>query len=318
MRNLLIGFLLSLAGPALAQPSPSPFYDEAGSGVTSGGEATGDITLGAYDLYLDVGSKAYFDGDQATPNDYIYASANGVLDVVAAGGYRLRALAAGVEINNSLVLRWGSDRAVVSSPADGNILLTDAAGTDFGLLQLGGTTNAFPAIRRSATGLQLRLADNSAYTSLTLSSLAAESTVYTYSAKGARTTVTDPDNNAESVTFAANPGDASKVTTGTAIPDGCYLIGVTTRVTTAGTNCSGYHVGISGGGDDDQFGADIAVTAGTTSDNTDVTATFANPVLADKEIVITGTDGAGGATNCYDLVVAITTHCLSVSAATSN
>lgn len=47
-----------------------------------------------------------------------------------------------------------------------NILLTDAAETAFGLLQLGGTSSSFPAIKRSTTGLEVKLADDSAYTTI--------------------------------------------------------------------------------------------------------------------------------------------------------
>ena len=46
---------------------------------------------------------------------------------------------------------------------DGNMRLTNNAGTDFGRLQLGGTTNLFPALKRSSTTVQARLADDSAF-----------------------------------------------------------------------------------------------------------------------------------------------------------
>lgn len=121
----------------------------------------------------------------------------------------------------------------------------------------------------------------------------------------------------ESVTFAGNPGDATKSTTGSALPDGAWVVGVTYRVTTAGTNCGGFDIGPAAG-DDDLYGSDIAVSANTTGDNTDATATWANPILANTEITVTGTNGAGVATNCFDMVVAITTHYFDVSAATSN
>lgn len=67
-------------------------------------------------------------------------------------------------------LKW-TGRASMFSPADGNIELTNAAAADFGLLQFGGTTSSFPAIKRSTTALRLRLADDSADAALTLSTL---------------------------------------------------------------------------------------------------------------------------------------------------
>lgn len=54
-------------------------------------------------------------------------------------------------------------RSRISSPADSQILLRNAAANNFSMLLLGGTTSAFPAIKRSGTILQARLADDSAY-----------------------------------------------------------------------------------------------------------------------------------------------------------
>lgn len=52
-------------------------------------------------------------------------------------------------------------RSCLSSPADGQILMTNNAGTDFARLQFGGTTSAFPALKRNGALLQIRLADDS-------------------------------------------------------------------------------------------------------------------------------------------------------------
>lgn len=59
---------------------------------------------------------------------------------------------------------------VITSDADGNITFTNALGTSFGLLKFGGTTNAFPALKRVTTSLQARLADDSAFTLFSASS----------------------------------------------------------------------------------------------------------------------------------------------------
>lgn len=59
---------------------------------------------------------------------------------------------------------YWTGRSVLTSPANGNIRLTNQAGTDFGLAQFGGTTSSFPALKRSTTGLIARLADDSADT----------------------------------------------------------------------------------------------------------------------------------------------------------
>lgn len=54
-----------------------------------------------------------------------------------------------------------STRLNISAPSDGVALLQNAAVNDFGRLQFGGTTSSFPALKRSTTELQVRLADDS-------------------------------------------------------------------------------------------------------------------------------------------------------------
>ena len=60
------------------------------------------------------------------------------------------------------VILW-STRSRMYSDADGNIRITNTSQTDFGRLQFGGTTSSFPALKRSSTTLQVRLADDSAF-----------------------------------------------------------------------------------------------------------------------------------------------------------
>jgi hypothetical protein len=55
-------------------------------------------------------------------------------------------------------------RTQLRSSADGLLTLLNNAQTDFGRIMLGGTTSSFPAIKRSSTALQGRLADDSAFT----------------------------------------------------------------------------------------------------------------------------------------------------------
>jgi hypothetical protein len=69
------------------------------------------------------------------------------------------------EVGAAQPLLWVG-RSYVYSPADGNILVQNNANTDFGRLQFGGTTSSFPALKRSSTTLQVRLADDSAFASV--------------------------------------------------------------------------------------------------------------------------------------------------------
>lgn len=57
-------------------------------------------------------------------------------------------------------------RSSMQSPVDGNLLFRDSTAATFGLLQLGGTTSSFPALKRSTTILVARLADDSANTNI--------------------------------------------------------------------------------------------------------------------------------------------------------
>lgn len=52
----------------------------------------------------------------------------------------------------------------INPVSNGVAFLSDNTGVNFGRLQLGGTTSAFPAIKRSAATLQARLADDTGFT----------------------------------------------------------------------------------------------------------------------------------------------------------
>lgn len=68
--------------------------------------------------------------------------------------------------NANAFLLW-TGRSNISSPTNGNVCLKNQAGTSFGLLQLGGVTNSFGALKLVGAGLSARLADDSADTTLT-------------------------------------------------------------------------------------------------------------------------------------------------------
>lgn len=68
----------------------------------------------------------------------------------------------GVTVQAGATVRWGSTRSIMSSPADGVSLLTNAAATGFTRLDFGGTTSSFPAFQISGTTLIAGLADGTA------------------------------------------------------------------------------------------------------------------------------------------------------------
>lgn len=57
----------------------------------------------------------------------------------------------------------------ITAPADGQLLLQNHAGTDAAAILMGGTTASFPALKRNATNLEIKLADDSAYTGVVAS-----------------------------------------------------------------------------------------------------------------------------------------------------
>jgi hypothetical protein len=59
-----------------------------------------------------------------------------------------------------------TNRTILRSEADGVLKLSNWLETDFSRLQFGGTTSSFPALKRSTTSLQVRLADDSAFTNV--------------------------------------------------------------------------------------------------------------------------------------------------------
>lgn len=69
-----------------------------------------------------------------------------------------------VNVGASNVLGWGADRARLFAPTASVIRILPTSGD--ARLNLGGDTSSFPALKRSTTSLQARLADDSAFTNI--------------------------------------------------------------------------------------------------------------------------------------------------------
>lgn len=83
---------------------------------------------------------------------------------------------AGTLIRSGSTIQFGAQTTFLNG-GDGILAILNGAQTDFNRLQLGGVTSSFPAIKRSAAGIELRLGDDSARTSLTGSAINATGTV---------------------------------------------------------------------------------------------------------------------------------------------
>jgi hypothetical protein len=97
---------------------------------------------------------------------HLLAAADNTYDIGASGASRPRNVYVGssIQCGTSSFLGWAG-RAKIYSPSGSNnvIQLLNNAENDFNLLILGLATSAFPAIKRSTTYLQARLADDSAF-----------------------------------------------------------------------------------------------------------------------------------------------------------
>lgn len=185
-----------------------------------------------------------------------------------------------------------------------SLTATDSPRLVFASANINADTSAWGSIQTSSTGGEFKfyLKDGDEFQ-------------FSSALVGAGNQATSIIHTAEILTFAPNPGEASKTTTVTAIPDGAVLLGVSTRVLGTGTNCAGMSIG--DGADVDLWGADQSVTAGGTTDNSDATAQWNNPQLNSSEITITGTDGAGTPTNCFNLSVRVVSHYMLLTAPTN-
>jgi hypothetical protein len=86
---------------------------------------------------------------------------------------RLGALTAEGITSNSNIIAAGTasyqwlSRSRMNSPSDGVITLLNNGSTDFSRLQFGGTTNAFPAIKRNGAGIDFVLASDTGFCGIT-------------------------------------------------------------------------------------------------------------------------------------------------------
>jgi len=132
--------------------------------LAGAGGATSMFSIDKTGVVISASSITSAGGNFVTPNAYILT---GVWTVNTAN------------MRSGSGIYWGwssaadnsaaSDTTLLRGGAAGTLILGNAgASTDFNRLMFGGTTSAFPAIKRSAATLQVRLADDSAFGSLSV------------------------------------------------------------------------------------------------------------------------------------------------------
>jgi hypothetical protein len=109
---------------------------------------------------------------------HLLAFADATYDIGASGATRPRhiyavnitteSITASVNVigSGSVIVGSGVNSIKVTNPAAGIALLDTFTTGSFNRLQFGGTTSSFPALKRSTTSLQVRLADDSAFTNI--------------------------------------------------------------------------------------------------------------------------------------------------------
>lgn len=103
-------------------------------------------------------------------NGHLTANSDNSYDIGASGATRPRHVyvgtnvAAGGNVSAGNTSGFATGRMLLNTPDNNGVVkIGNAAGTDFDRLQFGGTTSSFPALKRSTTILQARLADDSAF-----------------------------------------------------------------------------------------------------------------------------------------------------------
>lgn len=125
------------------------------SAIDESGTASTDIDLSGFRLFdsedeCNLGTAAVAGSATTAGADCIFGARLEVDGALFADG--------GITLPSTGVFNWAS-RTQLSATADGNLLFRNAAGTNSGLLQFGGTTVFFPALRNSGGYLQLITAD---------------------------------------------------------------------------------------------------------------------------------------------------------------
>lgn len=120
-----------------------------------------------------------------------------IADSMSVSGGGLTVSGGNIETGGASILGFTSSSRIWA-PSNNNLRVSNNAGTDFSLLMFGGTTSSFPALKRSTTSLQARLADDSSYAAFAANTVQS-ATVYTVAtlptcnggAEGTRAAVSD-------------------------------------------------------------------------------------------------------------------------------
>jgi hypothetical protein len=318
MRLFLIILSLSLCFISLTVKAQTPNPQSPVGDIQSGfspGNITVDLCFNP-DSSLDIGAAA-----SCRPRD-VYIGRNLELDVASIiqffGRIGIRSDAV-----NQLTLFDGANGVRLTLTGAGSATLRNLADTTDASLQLFSSIYGTVANLTSSGSFQMGSAFQLQWSSNVAFSGAKDLMITRYGAGGIEITYPNTGKNVktvvrndpEVVTFAANPGNASLDTLNFPLCDGCN-VQITSRVIVAGANCTGFHLGTVA--DPDFFGADLPVALNSTSDGSDFTAVPPTMWLANTQIRVLGTNGAGVPANCWDMQVRIEAHVIESIASDTN
>lgn len=132
----------------------------------TGSSAAGDVAVfdGTGQTLRRSTSAARLGDDSAA--SYVLTLANSETDVTltaSSGNLTAGGIFNGSDIRSPVYWVGSTPFVRLMGPSDGVLLIQDNGVTDFNRLQFGGTSSSFPALKRSTTTLQARLADDSAF-----------------------------------------------------------------------------------------------------------------------------------------------------------
>jgi len=153
--------------------------------ITVGQSGTGSarsmrvFTTGSASLQLGANNSLQW---SINTSGHFLAATDNTYDIGASGATRPRTVYAATSFISGNAVVAGSagsfqfaNRTILQCPSDGVLTLQNNAASDFTRLQFGGTTSSFPALARSGTLIQARLADNSSLAPFECSGLDATS-----------------------------------------------------------------------------------------------------------------------------------------------
>lgn len=142
-------------------PSAASYITKTADGTLSAEFALGSLATGLLEVATTTGELTSIassgTGNVARVASPTFTGTVGAANITATG-----TVAAGAASPFSF-----TGRSRVTSASDGVLMLSNDAATSFTRLQFGGTTSSFPAIRRTTTALNFRLADDSADAAIT-------------------------------------------------------------------------------------------------------------------------------------------------------